>query len=125
SAMAPTPPMPQLSRFTITDFETGDHLRIGSFRYFRDLDIDDLAEDLAEAAEDGARAQTRVFGRLAEEAFEDEGIRLTFVNRAEADRIETLLRLDIDRDGAWDHSIEITHAGLTDRHEDNDGGFAV
>ena len=47
------------------------------------------------------------------------------MNRAEAGRIETLLRLDIDRDGHWDHSVEITHAGQTDRHEDNDGGIAA
>lgn len=110
---------PVLTRFTITDFEAGDHLRIGQFRYHRDLDARALRDkpDAAPAVEE--EGLWRAFGRQATESFEDRGLKLSFVNRAEADRIETMLRLDLDGDGTWDCEIELIHADLPSRCDDD------
>ena len=110
-------PAPVLTRYSITDFEAGDQLRFGHARYIRDLD----PAALRDGAEGSHAPPQPGFRRLLDrdDAEDRPGPKLTFVNRSEADRIETLVRLDLDDDGAWDFEIDIIHADLPSRCDDD------
>jgi len=124
SALPETSADPEQCRYTITDFEVGDHLRFGQSHYYRDFDFDARDDDREDddAPFEGYR---KYFGRKEEEEFEEDGVRVTFVNRTEADRIESYIRLDLDGDGRWDRTIDVLHADADDLRDEFQDAFAA
>ena len=117
SALPQPDTAPVLTRFTITDFEAGDQLRFGHARFIRDHDPRAMRDGA-----DGPQGPPQPgFRRLLDgEDADDHALpKLTFVNRSEADRIETLVRLDLDDNGAWDFEIALFLADLPSRCDDD------
>ena len=104
--------------YNIRDFQTGDLIRIGQSDFFRPLISDDRTSQRVDREDDDSGRMKKAFGLDSEEFFEDGHVRLTFANRVEADRVQTLLQIDFDKDGVQDCLVQIDHVPSAIAEED-------